>query len=112
MEQLIERDNKAPVELDYIDGFDGTQFVNHILRKYGNGKDELLTVFTARMIEHVIDYGKEHHNNSLNQFAFYLYDLIPEAEFSEVVAYCADEILTTNARNEKSDYWDSTEGEL
>lgn len=95
--------------LDYWDNFAGKQFIEHLIHAHditeANG-----AMFTARLLELVIEYGQEHRNNSKDQLAFYLYDVIPDVEFSEVVAYCSNDILTNNAKNEKYEYWDSKEG--
>lgn len=104
--------NNHTFELEYTDHFASDQFIRHVLNKYDNGdKKDLVYLFSARMLETVIQYGIEHNNVSLNQLAYFLYDIIPEMEYSEVVAYCENDILSQNARLEKYDYWDRRDRE-
>lgn len=98
--------------LEYEAGFAKRQFIEAVITKYSNDKDELLKIYTTRLLQLAINYGIEHHNNSKNQLAYYLFDVVPDVTFAEVVAYCADEILTDNAIIEKGDYWDEKEGTL
>lgn len=102
------------ITLELEGSFAVRQFIADQLRKHteliDKPTDPLLKIYTARLLETVIDYGLEHKNASKDQLAFYLYDVIPDVDFAEVVAYCSNDILTNNARNEKYDYWDSKEG--
>ena len=83
------------------------------MSRYGDPKaNQLLYLYAVRALELVIDYGLEHHNASKNQLAYYLFDFIPDVTFSEIVAYCDNDILTTNARLEKYDYWDTKGAEV
>ena len=36
----------------------------------------------------------EHQNVSLDQFAYFVSDLLPEVEFLEVARFCSDDMLT------------------
>lgn len=46
------------------------------------------------IVDNVIDYGLKHNNVSKDQLCYFLNDLIPEVEFSEVARFCDDSILT------------------
>ena len=37
-----------------------------------------------------------HENTSLDQFAYYISDILPEVEFLDVARFCKDNILTQN----------------
>lgn len=108
-EHIIKR-NDDEIVLNFADYFAKEQFIKHVVSKYGEPHDnELLFLYSVRALELMIDYGIEHNNASKNQLAYFLFDLVPDVTFAEVVAYCDNYILTNNARIEKYDYWD-TEG--
>jgi hypothetical protein len=101
------------VKLEYTDHFAQEQFIEHIMEKYGDPKDNrLLYLYSVRALELVIAYGLEHHNVSKNQLSYFLFDVIPDVEHAEIVAYCDNDILTNNARLEKYDYWDTKGAEV
>lgn len=102
--------NTNEIELTFENNFDREAFIKHIVKKSESDGNERLYIFAVRFLERVIDYGIEHKNVSKNQLAYFLHEIIPDVEFAEIVAYCANDILTNNARHEKYNYWDSKEG--
>jgi len=105
--------NAGTVTLEYADSFAKDQFIKHIMSNYGDPKaNQLLYLYAVRSLELVIDYGLEQHNASKNQLSYFLFDVIPDVEHAEIVAYCSNDILTNNARLEKYDYWDTKGAEV
>ena len=113
-QETITTGASGSITLEYADHFAKEQFIKHILRKYEPAAkaNQLLFLFSIRALQLTVDYGQEHNNVSKNQLAYYLFDVIPEVTFSEIVAYCDNEILSDNARQEKYDYWDTKGAEL
>jgi len=104
--------NAGTVTLEYADSFAKDQFIKHIMSNYGDPKaNQLLYLYAVRSLELVIDYGLEQHNASKSQLSYFLFDVIPDVEHAEIVAYSND-ILTNNARLEKYDYWDTKGAEV
>ena len=50
--------------------------------------------FGRNIVSEIIEYAYEHQNVSLDQFAYFVSDLLPEVEFLEVARFCSDDMLT------------------
>ena len=55
-----------------------------------------LNNYSIQTILSLINYAYVHENTSLDQFAYYISDILPEVEFLDVVRFCKDNILTQN----------------
>lgn len=47
------------------------------------------------LLVNLIEYGLAHHNNSKDQLAYFLSDIIPEVEFEDIAKFCDNSILTS-----------------
>lgn len=57
--------------------------------------------FLRETVENLVDYALEHCHHSLDQACYFLSDMLPEVEFSDVVAFMDDSMLTSHAREVK-----------
>lgn len=108
--ERIHTSKNHTVELEYYAGspIDETKFIEHLIVKHGlSGQN---SVYAIKCLENIVDYGKDRKTASKDQLAYYLYSVVPEVEFKEIVAYIADDCLTSNAIEEKYDYWDNWDG--
>lgn len=55
-----------------------------------------LNNYSIQTILSLINYAYVHENTSLDQFAYYISDILPEVEFLDVAKFCKDNILTQN----------------
>ena len=55
-----------------------------------------LNNYSIQTILSLINYAYVHENTSLDQFAYYIRDILPEVEFLDVARFCEDNILTQN----------------
>ena len=55
-----------------------------------------LNNYSIQTILSLINYAYVHENTSLDQFAYYISDILPEVEFLDVARFCEDNILTQN----------------
>ena len=108
--ERIHTDKDFTVELEYFNGspIDDKKFIEHIITKPRLSGP--ISAYAVRCIENIVEYGKGHKTASKDQLAYFLYSLIPEIEFKEVVAFIEDESLTANAVDEKYSYWDNWDG--
>lgn len=52
--------------------------------------------YSITIILSIIHYAYYNENSTLDQFAYFVSDLLPEVEFLEVARFCEDNILTQN----------------
>ncbi len=52
--------------------------------------------YSITIILSLIHYAYYNENSTLDQFAYFVSDLLPEVEFLEVARFCEDNILTQN----------------
>ena len=55
-----------------------------------------LNNYSIQTILSLINYAYVHENTSLDQFAYYISDILPEVEFLDVARFCKDNILKQN----------------
>ena len=55
-----------------------------------------LNNYSIKTILSLINSAYVHENTSLDQFAYYISDILPEVEFLDVARFCEDNILTQN----------------
>lgn len=55
-----------------------------------------LNNYSIQTILSLINYAYVYENTSLDQFAYYISDILPEVEFLDVARFCKDSILTQN----------------
>ena len=55
-----------------------------------------LNNYSIQTILSLINYAYVYENTSLDQFAYYISDILPEVEFLDVAKFCKDNILTQN----------------
>lgn len=91
--------------MNYIKGFDRFAFVEYLQERFNFDKNS----FTFDMINNIIEYAHKYKHVSKDQFAEFLADMIPEIEFAEVAAFCADGCLTAYGINAKHDFWNEHE---
>lgn len=68
------------------------------LEKTFNGFDNS---FLRDTVTNIIDYAQKWEHVSKDQFCSFLSDMLPELDFSEVAAFCEDDILTDWGREQK-----------
>lgn len=110
--EVITSENGAELVTLHFDeyGHDTKQFIEFIISKYDLHHNNPASVFSVVMLRNMIDYGKDHYAGTKDRLAYFLFDIIPDVEFKEVVAFFSNDVLTTNAKYEKYEYWDSREG--
>ena len=52
--------------------------------------------YSIQTILSLVHYAYYNENSTLDQFAYFVSDLLPEVEFLEVARFCEDNILTQN----------------
>ena len=52
------------------------------------------------IVLYIIDYAHKHEHISLDQFAYYVSDMIPEVEFLDIARFCEDVLLTKGTLRE------------
>ena len=55
-----------------------------------------LNNYSIQTILSLINYAYYYENSTLDQFAYFVSDILPEVEFLEVARFCEDNILTQN----------------
>ena len=55
-----------------------------------------LNNYSIQTILSLVHYAYYNENSTLDQFAYFVSDLLPEVEFLEVARFCEDNILTQN----------------
>ena len=90
--------------MNYEKGFDRNAFLDYMQEQFN-----LHGNFTIDMINNIIDYAHKYEHVSKDQFAEFLADMIPEIEFAEVAAFCADGCLTAYGINAKHKFWNEHE---
>ena len=81
--------------------FDRNGFMNWLEETF------ITNSFGRNIVSEIIEYAYEHQNVSLDQFAYFVSDLLPEVEFLEVARFCSDDMLTdtTLVLLERKDGW-------
>ena len=75
-------------------GFDSNGFMEWLEENFS------VDNFGRQIVLHIIDYAHKHEHISLDQFAYYVSDMIPEVEFLDVARFCEDAILTKGTLRE------------
>ena len=57
--------------------------------------------FLRETVENIISYGLENKNSSLDEFCYFLSDMLPEVEFKNVALFMDDEYLTEQGKKLK-----------
>lgn len=78
-------------------GFDEVGFMEFLENEFSGFENS----FLRETVGNIIDYGLEHNHNSLDQFCYWLSDILPEVEFKEVVLYMDDAHLTGYGKEQK-----------
>ena len=52
--------------------------------------------YSIQTILSLVHYAYHYENTSLDQFAYFVSDILPEVEFLDVARFCEDNILTQN----------------
>lgn len=68
--------------------FDRNGFMNWLEETF------ITNSFGRNIVSEIIEYAYDHQNVSLDQFAYFVSDLLPEVEFLEVARFCSDDMLT------------------
>lgn len=59
--------------------------------------------FLCDTVENIIEYAFQNYGHSLDTPAYFISDMLPEIEFSEVAMFCDDAILTRNGQRAKGE---------
>ena len=78
-------------------GFDKEGFMRFLEQSFSGFENS----FFRGTVENLIDYALEHCNHSLDQACYFLSDMLPEVDFSEVTAFMDDSMLTAHGREVK-----------
>lgn len=79
-------------------GFNKTEFMAYLEESFA-GFD---SAFLRATVDNLVDYGLEHQHASLDQFCYWLSDMLPEVEFKDVAAYMDDNHLTAFGKKQKN----------
>ena len=52
--------------------------------------------YSIKIILSLINYAYYYENSTLDQFAYFVSDILPEVDFLDVARFCEDNILTQN----------------
>ena len=55
-----------------------------------------LNNYSIQTILSLVHYAYHYENTSLDQFAYFVSDILPEVDFLDVARFCEDNILTQN----------------
>lgn len=95
---LFELDEAKLTEGTMTDWFDKNKFMSYLSSEFS------LDNFSRSLVDNIIEYGLEHESDRDDQFAYFLADILPEVDFGEVAAFCADYVLTDDG-NKKRASW-------
>lgn len=73
------------------------EFVQFVLTTHGDSNNQ----FEYLMLYNIVEYGIKHHNTSKDQLAYFLSDIIPNVEFTEVINYVNNDYLTESSKRLK-----------
>ena len=84
------------IEIIYAVGDLTNRDMNDIVEELDNitAQRFITNSFGRNIVSEIIEYAYEHQNVSLDQFAYFVSDLLPEVEFLEVARFCSDDMLT------------------
>ena len=80
-------------------GFDKEGFMRFLEQTFAGFDNS----FLRGTVLNLIDYGLKHENHSLDQMCYYLSDMLPEVDFSEVALFMDDSMLTHHSREIKKE---------
>lgn len=83
--------------------FDTNEFIDFV-QEVNSGND-----FSKEMLKYIISYGLENKNNSKDQLAYFLSDIIPFISFEEVIMFVDDKILTSDSIKTKYEILESNQ---
>lgn len=72
-------------------GFNKEGFMNWLKEEFPGVID---THWNYDLVENIIDYALENKNTSKDQLAFFISDMLPEVEYTEVAKFCDKDILS------------------
>lgn len=72
-------------------GFNKEGFMNWLKEEFPGVID---THWNYNLVENIIDYALENKNTSKDQLAFFISDMLPEVEYTEVAKFCDKDILS------------------
>ena len=78
--------------------FNKDQFLNYLEKIHQIDCDGI------EIIDNLINYGLKKNNQSPDEFAEFISEVINEIDFEEVAAFCSDSILTPASQIQKKDY--------
>lgn len=78
-------------------GFDKDGFMSYLEQSFSGFEN----AFLRGVVGNLVDYTLEHCHHSLDQACYFLSDMLPEVEFSEVVVFMDDSMLTAHGREVK-----------
>lgn len=85
--------------LQFVKGFDKNSFIEYMHENFNIDR------FGIACIENIIDYAHKYEHVSKDQFCYFVSDILPEVEFSEVAGFCEDCILTSDGQYYKNEFW-------
>lgn len=77
-----------------LDEFDKEGFMNWLHKTVFQSADNW---FSVEMVENLIKYGVRYHGHTKDGLAYFLSDIIPGVEFSDIVKFCDPKTLTKDA---------------
>ena len=72
-------------------GFNKEGFMSWLKEEFPGVID---THWNYDLVENIIDYALENKNASKDQLAFFISDMLPEVEYTEVAKFCDKDILS------------------
>lgn len=82
-----------------INGFDKEGFMRFLEQTFSGFTNS----FLRDTVSNIVDYGLKHENISLDQLCYFLSDVVPEVDFSEVALFMDDSMLTHHSRELKKE---------
>lgn len=87
------------------DNFNREAFFSYLSDKFNLNIDSSYS-FLRDLFDNLVEYGENHHNTSVNQLAYYIYDIVPNIELEEVLSF--DKNNFKNLTNEISVKFDDS----
>lgn len=73
-------------------GFNKEGFMNWLKEEFPGVID---THWNYDLVENIIDYALENKNTSKDQLAFFISDMLPEVEYTEIAKFCDEDMLSS-----------------
>lgn len=92
--KIIDVSDSVPVKAIYYNyyikssdkNFNREAFFSYLSDKFKLNIDSSYSVL-RELFDNLVEYGESHHNTTVNQLAYFIYDIVPEIELEEVLSF-------------------------